>query len=476
MDSIMWFRRDLRMEDNTALSKAFENSDSLLLIFHVNPEQFIEASSKNESAFFKTVKVFEKELKEKGAQLHFLYGDLEESFRRVKKEFPDWSDIYLNYDETGYGLKRDQKIAPLFKELGIGVHAYHDHYLHSAQEIKTNAGTAYKVFTPYYNKWIERVKASPIKVSFDVEKIKTTEKFQKDRIQFEEHYKELIELKDLKVSRLSAKERMIYFIENALASYHQDRDFPFVDGTSRLSHYLRTGKISIRTLYNEVMKAGNSKGKEVFIKELAWREFYNMVYATNPKQKNQAIKEKFNDIPWENNREHFEAWKIGKTGFPIVDAAMRQLNETGWMHNRLRMIVASFLTKDLLIDWRWGEKYFQEKLVDYDAASNIGGWQWAASTGTDAVPYFRIFNPVTQSERFDKEARFIKKYLPELKKLPAKKIHEPASLTVQEQDQYDVILGQDYPFPVVLHQERRKKAIAVYEESKDIYKELNRNS
>lgn len=473
MDSIMWFRRDLRLEDNKALSEAFEHSDSLMLIFHVNPEQFIEGQSKNESAFFQTVKNLEKEVADAGGKLHILYGDLEDSFRELKEKIPDWTTIYLNYDETGYGLKRDKSIAALFKELEIEVHAYHDHYLHSAQEIKTNANTAYKVYTPYYNKWIERVKPSPVQVNFDSERIIKSDLFNEDRDRFELYSKDLEKIKDLEVGSKTARKSLKYFIENNVHSYHENRDFPFIDGTSHLSHHLRTGTISIRTIYDELMKVEESKGKTVFIKELAWREFYNMVYVSNPKEKNEAIKEQFSEIPWMNDEEEFKAWKEGKTGFPIVDAAMRQLKETGWMHNRLRMIVASFLTKDLLIDWRWGEKYFQEELIDYDAASNIGGWQWAASTGTDAAPYFRIFNPTTQSERFDKEAKFIKKYLPELQNIPNKKVHDPGALTEEEQEQFDLILGQDYPFPIVSHKERRKKAIAVYEESKELYQELN---
>lgn len=471
----MWFRRDLRIEDNIALSEALSNSDSLLLLFHVNPEQFVKGESKNEAAFFQRVKRFKREIELAGGKIHFLYGDLKKSLQKLKERSPEWSSIYLNYDETGYGLKRDQMIAPLFKELDIKVHAFHDHYLHSAQEIKTNAGTAYKVYTPYYNKWIKRMKASPVQVNFDDAKIIKNELFKEDYKKFLAYYEKLTKVKDLKISSQSAKKRLTEFIENSLDSYHENRDFPFIDGTSRLSHHLRTGTISIRTVYNEVMKVKDSEGKKVFIKELAWRDFYNMVYASNPDQKEKAIKEKFNDIQWDNQPESFSAWKEGKTGFPIVDAAMRQLENTGWMHNRLRMIVASFLTKDLLIDWRWGEKYFQKKLIDYDAASNIGGWQWAASTGTDSVPYFRIFNPKTQSERFDKEAKFIKKYLPELREVPNKKIHEPGALTAKEQDHFNLILGEDYPYPIVSHQERRKKAIAIYEESKEIYQEQKEN-
>lgn len=467
----MWFRRDLRLEDNVALSQAVTEADELLLLFHVNPAQFINGTSKNEAAFFKTVHHFQNEVAAAGGKLHIVYGELEESFRRLKKELPAWTDIYLNYDETGYGLERDRMIAPLLKELGVQAHAYHDHYLHSAKEIKTNTGSLYKVYTPYYNKWKEKIKPTPVAVNFQAEKIFQKNIFAADQTQFENYLQKLPNIPGFNVGTTAAKKTLKQFIETGLSMYHEQRDFPFVEGTSRLSHHLRTGTISIRTVYHELMKAPDSEGKTVFIKELAWREFYNMIYSANPKQKQQAIKEEFNDIHWLNNEEDFKKWQEGQTGFPIVDAAMQQLKETGWMHNRLRMIAASFLVKDLLIDWRWGERYFQQELIDYDAASNIGGWQWAASTGTDSVPYFRIFNPTTQSERFDAEAHFIKKYVPELAHVPAKKIHKPAQLTIDEQEQFQVILGQDYPLPLVSHQERRKLALAKYEESKDIYQE-----
>lgn len=197
---------------------------------------------------------------------------------------------------------------------------------------------------------------------------------------------------------------------------------------------------------------------------------HDLYQCTSPKK--EPIQAQFRFIQWENDQEKFEKWQQGNTGFPIVDAAMRQLNETGWMHNRLRMITASFLTKDMLIDWRWGERYFQKMLIDYDPASNIGGWQWAASTGTDAVPYFRVFNPTTQSEKFDPEGKFIRKYVKELVALPNNWIHQPEKLTKEEQEEFGVILGEDYPLPIVDHKDRRKKAIAKYEASKEYAREV----
>lgn len=469
--AVMWFRRDLRIEDNTALKHAFEESKNLILLFHVNPEQFLNPASKNEAAFFKSVEVFQKELQKQGATLQLVYGSLESCFVKLKKEIPDWTDLYVNRDEQGYGLERDRVAGKLLKELGVKAHAYHDHYLHSAQEIKTNSQTHYKVFTPYYLKWIERPKPSVVQVAFDREKLITPTLFLEDNRKFEDHLHKNISITNHPVGSAAAKQTLNSFIENKLSKYEEARDFPLEDATSHLSHHIRTGEISIRTIFERVNQAPPSKGNDTFIKELAWRDFYNMVYVTYPNQKKEPVNPNFRFVNWENNEQAFNSWKEGKTGFPIVDAAMRQLKELGWMHNRLRMITASFLTKDLLIDWRWGERYFQEQLIDYDAASNIGGWQWAASTGTDGVPYFRIFNPTTQSERFDKEGLFIKKYVPELRGIDNKKIHDPSQLTAVEQDKFGVIIGKDYPKPIVDHKMRRKAAIEAYEESKAIYQQ-----
>ncbi len=264
-----------------------------------------------------------------------------------------------------------------------------------------------------------------------------------------------------------ASKQLNRFIQDQLAAYHANRDFPAQLGTSRLSPFLRIGAIGIRTVYHAVRQAPNSLGQATFLKELAWRDFYNMVYVAYPDQKTQPIQKAFSQIEWVNNPDWFQLWKEGKTGYPIVDAAMLQLQKTGWMHNRLRMIVASFLTKDLLCDWRLGEQYFQQQLIDYDAASNIGGWQWAASTGTDAVPYFRIFNPVTQGKRFDPKGEFIKAYLPQLEHVPEKYLHEPWKMPKNLQESVSCIIGTDYAQPIVDHAKQREQAIAKYEWAKE---------
>lgn len=473
MTDVMWFRHDLRLEDQTALYHAMKASKDLILLFHVNPAQFID-NSFNHQAFFQAVQFFQNQV---NAQMHLqiLFGDIRTCFTRLKARVQSWERIYFNADEAGFGFQRDQDMTDFFLKNGIKVHAYHDHYLHHAQLIKNQSGQPYKVFTPYYNRWKELIKPTPLQVSLTPSIVVKATLFPEDEAAFAKLCDGLPQKPFYALGSKAAKNRFKAFISDGLADYETNRDFPAVSGTSLLSPYLRTGEVSIRTIWLMLESAKNSIGKQTFQKELCWRDFYNMIYKENPNQKNEPIKKEFQFINWHTSDTDFEKWCKGETGYPIVDAAMKQLNETGWMHNRLRMIVASFLTKDLLIDWRKGEKYFQQQLIDYSPASNIGGWQWAASTGTDAVPYFRIFNPVTQSEKFDVSGAFIRSYLPALKELPDELIHQPWQLNELEQRLYNVELGKDYPYPIVDHKTARLKTISAYEDSKAYARDVEVN-
>lgn len=464
MTSVMWFRKDLRLSDNKALAKACLESNELILFFQVNPKQFIQGSP-NHQAFFSSLAYFKQQLDQHfHLQVHF--GNPIDSLNTLIKAVPSITDIYFNTDETGFGAKRDHQVRTFFKEKNITIHEYVDGYLHGAEEIKRNKTDYYKVYTPYYKKWIERSKERPIKVDLDLVTINQEILFEAEEKRFTEFLKSLPELNDKVLGEQAAKIQLYDFLQNKLTYYEQQRNFPALNNTSHLSRYLRTGEISVRTIWEALQEVSHSQGKNIFEKELCWREFYHMIYVAFPKQKEESIQEKYRNIEWENKREYFKKWQEGLTGYPIIDAAMRQLKQTGWMHNRLRMITASFLTKDLLIDWRWGEKYFQQMLHDYDPASNIGGWQWAASTGTDAVPYFRIFNPTTQSKKFDKDGKFIREFVPELSSLPEKWIHQPENMSVVQQKEYGVIIGKDYPFQIVDHNEQRKLILSKYEVSK----------
>ncbi len=467
--TIMWFRKDLRLEDNTAFSKMVEDSksaDELICIFQLNPLQFIE-DSYNHAAFFYSLNNFYEHAKANGVSIHFLYGNLKENFTNLKKGYPDWSKIYFNSDERGFGKERDQKMIEFFENNQIQVYSYQDSHLHGVQEIKKPTGESYKIFTPYFKKWLTMPKRSYQRTVAPLDLLK--ESSHPLFIEGEKKFKQII--KDIHLpfeyqcGEVVAENYLKEFIKNHLHEYQDGRDYPYSDQTSKLSRFLRTGELSIRKVWHALNAEPDSNGRQTFISELCWRDFYNMIYSENPKQKTQEIKEQYRQLQWSYNQDFFERWKKGQTGFPIVDAGMRQLNQTGWMHNRLRMIVASFLTKDLLIDWRLGEEYFQQKLIDYDAASNIGGWQWAASTGTDAVPYFRIFNPTTQSEKFDRYGDFIRQFIPELKDVSNEFIHEPSKMSEELQKKSGVVIGKDYPEPIVDHRKIREEVLTFFKTS-----------
>lgn len=461
---IMWFRKDLRLEDNTAFNEALASltpEDKLLCTFHINDQQ-LRIGTKSHDYFFSSLDYFISDASNQQLTIHLLTGDIIEAFDSLLTTYSDTTQLFFNLDNRGFGRKRDLTITAFLQSKGIQVNSYEENHLHQATEIKKPDGTHYKMFTPYYKKWRQLPKRPYQKNNLTY----YSEKFIHQPQHFKMGTQILNNLLDNRqtdfssdVGEIQANTQLNTFIMTHLEKYDTNRDYPFLDSTSHLSSYLSTGTISIRKIYQACQTLPDSDGKETFIKELAWRDFYHMIYFYYPNQYQEELKEKYQQLPWQQESSVFEKWKTGQTGYPIIDAAMRQLNETGWMHNRLRMLVASFLTKDLLIDWRLGERYFSEQLIDYDAASNIGGWQWAASTGTDAVPYFRIFNPTTQGIKFDKEAEFIKKFVPELAKLPIKYCHEPSLMPKNLQDDFDFETGIDYPFPIVEHKMARERAL-----------------
>lgn len=467
----VWFRKDLRLNDHTALAKAVEHTkeeDSLVLVFHIHPD-LNKSFTMRHDYYFQTLQDLVSRAEDMEAPVHFIEGDIEEAFQSFVEEL-SVDMVYFNRDETGFGKKRDDHMVEYLDSMDVDVFHYMDHHLHGAEEIKKQDGGHYKVFSPYLKKWKQQQKPGIQRVNH--KKLKKAALDERSSFKKGENaYQTLVEKTEADfpgVGEEAAEERFRLFLDAAIYDYDEERDFPAVDGTSLMSRYLRTGAVSIRTLYHRIQDEVNFKkdtsGVETYISELAWRDFYNMIYYFHPESDDKELVEKYRGIPWNNDEDLLEKWKKGQTGFPLIDAAMRQLNETGWMHNRLRMAVASFLTKDLLMDWREGERYFSERLVDYDPASNIGGWQWAASTGTDPVPYFRVFNPVRQSERFDPHGRFIKEWVPELEDVSKKYIHEPSKMTENEQEKAGCLIGEDYPEPVVDHKKMRKRAIEVFKD------------
>ncbi len=378
--------------------------------------------------------------------------------------------VYANHDDEPAALERDTAVRGRLAGAGVAFQGSKDHVVFERQEVLTQSGGAFSVFTPYKNAWLRKLdpfylKAYPVARHAGAlaprpagETLPTLEAIGFERTN--------LHALRLPTGPAGASELLDDFL-GRIDRYHEARDFPAVKGPSYLSTHLRFGTVSIRRLAREAharMVAG-SRGAEVWLSELVWRDFYHQVLFHHPRVVGHAFKPEYDRIRWEHGRQadaHFAAWCEGRTGYPLVDAAMLQLAQTGYMHNRLRMVVASFLTKDLGIDWRRGEAWFATHLNDFDLAANNGGWQWAASSGCDAQPYFRIFNPVSQSEKFDPEGRFIRRYLPQLSKLPDALIHAPWQAPALELAAAGVQIGRDYPAPVVQHDEARRRTLERY--------------
>lgn len=399
--AIFWHRRDLRFDDNAGLYKALMSGNPVKSIF-IFDRHILDKLPKNDQRVL-FIHAALQQLKSKyqafGSDLHVYYGAPKDIFQNLISE-NNISQVYTNRDYEPYALQRDKEIYDLLQNNGIELYGAKDHVIFEKSEVVKDDKKPYTVFTPYSKKWKAKLNAFYLK---PYPNGKYADNLLKTEVQ------ELISMAQMGFSGEQTQEFPSNDLHQlSIERYGELRDIPAIQGTSRLSVHLRFGTISIRELAQLA-----TKKNEHYLNELIWRDFYQMIIYHFPNSVNQSFKPQYDRIDWENNEAHFEAWCQGKTGYPIVDAGMRELNQTGFMHNRVRMITASFLTKHLLIDWRWGETYFAEKLHDFELASNVGGWQWAASSGCDAAPYFRVFNPQLQTEKFDKELKYIKKWVPE---------------------------------------------------------------
>ena len=422
-----WFRRDLRIEDQTALFYSLQQEEQVLPLFIFDRHILDALEDKTDArvSFIHTqitrLKAF---FEQQGSSMLVRYGRPEEIFQELLTEY-EVQSVYTNRDYEPYAQSRDSQIESLLREKNIPFLSFKDQVIFEPGEIVNGSGEFYKVFTPYSKNWLE--------------------KFRTTRVQHlpTANWKNLVQTSPLTILTLSdmgfapspIEIPSSQLDEEIVRHYEERRNFPAQRGTSRLGIHLRFGTLSIRKL---ALKASSLNA--TYMNELIWREFYAMILGNAPQVVDRAFKPQYDRIPWRNNEAEFEAWCAGTTGYPIVDAGMRELNATGFMHNRVRMIVASFLTKHLLIDWRWGEAYFAKKLLDFELASNNGGWQWAAGTGTDAQPYFRVFNPDSQTEKFDKDLTYIKKWIPEFGTAA-------------------------YPKPIVDHKFARNRAIETYKKA-----------
>jgi len=426
--TLFWFRRDLRLNDNHALHKALQEGNVLpIFIFDINIlNKLQDRKDKRLTFIYNELLHLKDRLEEINSTLLIFYGEPLSIIKKLTEDYPV-SKLYYNKDYEPYALERDKKITAHLKQLSVSVSSFKDQVIFEENEIVKNNQQAYTVFTPYSRKWKEKLSTENIQPFPSENFLHGFIKLDKSRTP---------DLKDIGFEpchcSFPLKEPDIDIIKN----YHNTRDIPSVNGTSRLSVHLRFGTLSIRQLVKIALE-----NNPVYLNELIWREFYMMILWHFPQTEEQSFKKEYDQLEWKNDENDFKRWCEGKTGYPIVDAGMRELNETGFMHNRLRMITASFLTKHLLIDWRWGEAYFADKLLDYEQASNVGGWQWAASTGCDAVPYFRIFNPELQTQKFDPEYKYIKQWVPEF--------NTPT-----------------YPKPIVDHQFARERALQAFKKIK----------
>ena len=401
--SICWLRRDLRLKDNAALFNALKGDYPVLLFFIFDEEILKKLENKKDarvSFIYQTLEKIQDTLQEKGSSLLVKHDTTENAWPALLQNY-NVKAVYANHDYEPYATKRDDSLAEYLSSENIPFKTYKDQVIFEKSEIVKADGKPYSVFTPYYRQWLQKLEDFYVK-SYPTEK----------------YFKNLYQTKKLELPRLKDlgfEETDQIFpsknFEKKLGEYDKERDYPAKDATSHLGLHLRFGTVSIR----EVVREAQAQNASKWLSELAWREFYMMILWHFPHTTNKAFKPAYDNIKWRNNETEFKAWCEGKTGYPIVDAGMHQLNKTGFMHNRVRMVVASFLCKHLLIDWRWGEAYFAEKLLDYEQASNVGGWQWACGSGNDAAPYFRVFNPELQLKKFDAKMEYVFKWAPEYK-------------------------------------------------------------
>jgi deoxyribodipyrimidine photo-lyase len=422
--TLFWFRRDLRLHDNAGLYYALKENTEVVPIFIFDTtilDKLEDKSDRRVEFIHQSLQIIQQQLAELGSSLLVFHGNPVEIFKTLKPKL-----VYTNHDYEPYARERDEQVKNILAKHGTDFKTFKDQVIFEKSEVTKDDGKPYTVFTPYSRKWKSLLtpahyKSFPTENHFSsFQKLNTVELPALEEIGF-------------KTTSIPFPERAIK--QSIIEKYEQQRNFPAIEGTTKLSVHLRFGTVSIRKLVQIALKKN-----ETWLNELIWRDFYHMILWHFPKVANQAFKSDYDRIEWRNNSEEFAKWCEGKTGYPIVDAGMRELNATGFMHNRVRMIVASFLTKHLLIDWRWGEAYFEQKLLDFDLAANNGGWQWAASSGCDAAPYFRVFNPALQTEKFDPKLEYIKKWIPE-------------------------IGTNNYPKPIVDHKLARERVLKVYKEA-----------
>ncbi len=467
--AIVWIREDLRIDNNPALSYASKNHEIVSAVYIYNKKYFDKKREAQKWWLSKSLDFFKKDLEKFNISLEIMAGEEIEIFSKIKKE--DEISVYWNKVYEPDVIERGKKIRDLFIKNKVNHKYFKGNILIEFQNVTKNDGTPFKVFTPFWKnaekKYLEQVpsKASKIK------------KLEKKRILM----KKTIDPKDIlpkknwykkfenywEPSENEAKKFLLKLIKDKIKNYGEFRDYPSIDGTSKLSPYLKHGQIHVEKIWQQCQDIKSKGiGYRKYINELGWREFSHSLINYFPEMLKGNLRKEFDNFPWVKNNKHLELWKKGMTGYPIVDAGMRELYETGWMHNRVRMVVGSFLVKHLRINWIEGEKHFRNCLVDFNEANNVAQWQWVAGCGADAAPYFRIFNPILQGIKFDKDGVYTKKWVPELKNMPIDFLHKPWELEKKSQEQIKIIIGKDYPEPIVNHEKAREAALEAFKKIK----------
>jgi deoxyribodipyrimidine photo-lyase len=467
--ALVWFRRDLRFADHAALCRALEASGAVYCAFCFDTEILDALPSRADRRvefIWHAACELDAALAEHGGGLIVLHGRAREELPRLAARL-GVDAVFANHDYEPAAKARDAAVRDALDAQGIAFETCKDQVIFERNEVLTAGGTPFSVFTPYKNAWLRTLEPAHLQ-PYPVERFA--------RNLAPPGARRMLALADIGFrptnlaalgipTGMSGARRLFDDFLARIDKYHERRDFPVVKGPSHLSAHLRFGTISIRELAGRAHALGG-RGAETWLSELVWRDFYFMILDHHPHVVGHAFKPELESVQFDNDPERFSAWCEGRTGYPLVDAAMRQINQTGYMHNRLRMIAASFLVKDLHVDWRWGERYFAERLNDFDLAANNGGWQWAASTGCDAQPYFRIFNPVTQSEKFDPGGKFIRRYVPELARVPDRFIHAPWQMRPADQSACGFAIGRDYPPPIVDHASARQLTLERYDRAR----------
>lgn len=445
---MVWFRRDLRLSDNPAWSEG-SSADTVWPVYVIDPALWDRVSARRRAVLSAGLRSLDADLRRRGGRLRIETGDPTELIPRLVHEL-SVERVHLNAEVTPYGRRRDSQVATLVETV-----EHTGHYIHPPGSLLTRDGQAYRVFTAFHRAWMELDPAGP---RFEGGALVATEPGVGVPATGPS---------PITAGEAAASERLEDFVIRA-DGYTVERDRPDLDATSHLSVDLKFGFISAREVLRRV--GSQSGGRAAFVRQLAWRDFHAHLLAAAPEIVNQSMRPEYRGMAWEHDPDALECWKRGTTGYPLVDAAMRQLVAEGWIHNRLRMAAASFLVKDLLVDWRIGERFFRHHLLDGDVAQNVGNWQWVAGTGTDAAPYFRILNPVTQSRRFDPTGTYIRRWVPELGSMSDRAIHAPWEADPAELAAAGIRLGSEYPRPIVDHARARETALATYRGARERYR------